>query len=585
MKYLRAFTLYLVGFLVLLGISAPLSAHADVQDFSFSSFEADYYLSRDEDNRSKLSVTEKLVAIFPDVDQNHGIERAIPKTYDEHTVNLHVQSVTKADGTPWNYSTYSQNDNLILRIGDANRYVQGEQTYIIKYTLQDVTKNFPAGDEFFWDTNGTEWPQTFYSNNVRVHLDESIHPYFDERLTCYTGQQGSSLSDCFYEYNAASGVLTFTATDLLTAGQNMSIVVGFQPNTFAGYAPRPLTTWDIILRIVLFIVAFIWYVLVPIRLLFWGTKQWQEQGRDKTTTTTVIPQYLPAKGVSMAVSDVVIHTGMRPKAVTATIIDLAVRHYIKIHEVKKREYELELIKEPINLNEQDQQVISLLFDEIQVVGRRIALKDKRNLYTGVQSIIKKSYAAAIADGYMADTRAIQKSMTIKAGIFLALAFFTLNPLLTIVSFAVIMLAAKMPARTPAGVTLKNYLDGTKMYMQVAEAERLKFLQSPDGASDIDVNNKAQVVKLYERLLPLAILYGIEKEWAKQFAPLYENQEPNWYSGNYTAFNAAVFANAMSSFSNSTAVSNFSPPSNSGSSGFSGGGSSGGGGGGGGGGGW
>jgi uncharacterized membrane protein len=74
-----------------------------------------------------------------------------------------------------------------------------------------------------------------------------------------------------------------------------------------------------------------------------------------------------------------------------------------------------------------------------------------------------------------------------------------------------------------------------------------------------------------------MLFGIEKQWVKEFAQLYE-QPPEWYAGS-GAFNAGYFAGSMSGFASASAAS-FSPPSSSG-----GGGSAGGGGGGGGGGGW
>lgn len=93
------------------------------------------------------------------------------------------------------------------------------------------------------------------------------------------------------------------------------------------------------------------------------------------------------------------------------------------------------------------------------------------------------------------------------------------------------------------------------------------------------------MKLYERVLPYAMLFGQEAEWNKQLGAYYEyiNSQPDWYQGNSTAFNAAIFVGAMSSFSTSTTT--YTISSSSSSSGSSGGGSSGGGGGGGGGGGW
>ena len=58
-----------------------------------------YALGRDSSKHSTLKVTETLVAEFPDVDQNHGIVRDIPSSYDGHSVHLKVLSVTDGAGT------------------------------------------------------------------------------------------------------------------------------------------------------------------------------------------------------------------------------------------------------------------------------------------------------------------------------------------------------------------------------------------------------------------------------------------------------------------------------------------------------
>jgi uncharacterized membrane protein YgcG len=145
---------------------------------------------------------------------------------------------------------------------------------------------------------------------------------------------------------------------------------------------------------------------------------------------------------------------------------------------------------------------------------------------------------------------------------------------------IVMIASQfMPARTALGVEKREYLLGLKLYMKMAEADRLKALQSPRGelTEKINVADNTQLVKLYEKLLPYAMLFGIEKDWAKEFSALY-TESPDWYAG-HSAFNAAYFAGSMASFGTASTQS-FTPPSSSGS-----GGSSGGGGGGGGGGGW
>ncbi|MEB0015237.1 hypothetical protein QN416_26965, partial [Glaciimonas sp. Cout2] len=65
-----------------------------------------------------------------------------------------------------------------------------------------------------------------------------------------------------------------------------------------------------------------------------------------------------------------------------------------------------------------------------------------------------------------------------------------------------------------------------MYIGVAETDRLRVLQSPQGALRspyrpepgspemmVDPGQPLQVLKLYERLLPFAVLFGQEKDWS------------------------------------------------------------------------
>src|SRR5581483_9368315 len=103
----------------------------NLQNFTVSSFTADYYIDRNGAKTSTLHTTEVITAQFPDYDQNHGILRAIPETYLGHTTSLTVDSVTDENSQPQPYSTSGQNGNLVLKIGDANTYVHGQKIYKI----------------------------------------------------------------------------------------------------------------------------------------------------------------------------------------------------------------------------------------------------------------------------------------------------------------------------------------------------------------------------------------------------------------------------------------------------------------------
>jgi uncharacterized membrane protein YgcG len=169
-----------------------------------------------------------------------------------------------------------------------------------------------------------------------------------------------------------------------------------------------------------------------------------------------------------------------------------------------------------------------------------------------------------------------------SGILAVIALVTLSPIVLIAAIICLIMAFTIKPLTDRGVALVRYLRGLQMYIKTAETDRLRMLQSPEGAQNIgmsvDPQDTRQLIKLYEAVLPYAILFGEEKEWNKVLGKYYQtvNENPMWFAGTYGAFNAAAFSTALSSFNTATYSS---------SGGSSGGGSSGGGGGGGGGGGW
>src|SRR3990167_274550 len=143
MKRLWVLFTLLASALLTAFITAPKTS-AGVQDFSFDSFSADYYLSRSEQKTPLLKVDEVLVARFPDFDQNHGIVRAIPERYQGHTLSLKILSVTDENGNPYHYTGSQQNDNEVIKIGDADRYGHGVKTYKIKYQIRNFINYQPA---------------------------------------------------------------------------------------------------------------------------------------------------------------------------------------------------------------------------------------------------------------------------------------------------------------------------------------------------------------------------------------------------------------------------------------------------------
>lgn len=114
---------------------SPGLASADVNDFVITSFTAEETLTRN-DPQGELHIVERINTDFHDY--NHGILRAIPNRYKNHSLQLKVNSITSDSGAPVEYTTYSSNGNTVLKIGSPSKTVTGAQEYTIDYTLRNV---------------------------------------------------------------------------------------------------------------------------------------------------------------------------------------------------------------------------------------------------------------------------------------------------------------------------------------------------------------------------------------------------------------------------------------------------------------
>ncbi len=582
MKRLLLFCLSLVAvFLVL-----PSSAHAAVNNFVITNYSIDYHLSKDSAGRSILLTKETITANFPVYAQNHGIERAIPQSYDGHPTSLSVGSVTNESGAKLTYTTYSSNGNEVVRIGDADRYVHGLQTYVLTYTQRDVTKYFAdtGRDEFYWDTNGTEWLVPIDNLTVNLTLDPSIQTALTGDTACYQGPAGATVPCSIVRDD--SGYHVSTAN--LSFSENATIVIGFKTGTFEPYQKtlfEKLIIWILIGWVVALPLIVIGTILIIVRYYRWTRRSNERQ--------TVVTEYLPPKDTSVTTAAAIIAKGR--SVFTAQLLDFAVRHYTKIIETRPKsfwrraEYDIEIIKDISSLRAEEQEILKDIFGETSV-GQRLVLKSLQNnttVYSRMQNNDKKLRDLMRGQYGLTAKDSAKSAWLKKLGLtLLVLSVPLLNPALLILAIGVLIASYTLWPLTDKGLELARYLDGLKQYIKVAEVERLKMLQSPEGAlkiGDVDVKDDGQLVKLYEEVLPYATLFGLEKEWNQRIGQYYESigKSPEWYAG-HGAFNAAVFSNSMTNFSSAAS---YTSASSSSSGGSSGGGSSGGGGGGGGGGGW
>ena len=539
------------------------TAFADVNDFVVKKFEADYYLSKDSENRSILKVVEEITVEFPDFDQNHGIERALPKKYQGHNSLQDDMKITR-NGESELVSSKTENGNVVFRIGKVDEYVHGEQKYRLEYSYRDVirddlkTENSNAKEQFFiWNTNGTQWRQNFRNLIARVHIPKELSSEYTG-LSCYFGEEGGK-EKCptakKSEESDGSIALTFGASSL-SVGQNVTFSIALKPDTFVGYQ-EPF--WVKYIGFLLWIVSAI-EVAITIYLIHLSLTRF----RSVKTGDPIVPQYLPSNDISLFESAVL--TKANSKVIAAMIIKMAINGNIKIIErdnkgvfSRGKEYILQKINnngltdnESITFNKifkgnkTEIKISSLrtdFFNDFSYYAEKV-MKDDR-FYSSISRTdvgIVLLLSMLVLLGVLYTTGAFEGMMDRYIGSLSILA------ILSIVNTVYSMILLSLHPLNMSGAKYKDYLDGLKLYMKLAEADRIKILQSVKGAERLEEIGESRV-KLYERLLPYAVLFGIEKSWLHVLSIEYGNTAPGWYDGT-TAFNAAVFAQSISSISSS-----------------------------------
>lgn len=579
----------------------------NVDDFSFRSFDAVYELSRDADGRSVLETTETLLAEFPEFDQNRGIRRAIPLSFDGHPTDLVVESVTDASGAPRAYETESDEAGEFLLVTiRSDDFVHGEQTYVISYRQQNVTfvPDDVAIDEFFWDVNGTGWRQPFGSVRAELQLSGDLVGALTGDSACYRGPAGSTQPCDSLDFEPPQVV---AEAAVLGPFENLSLAVAFQPGTFEPRDESFSASWAAISGAVTAAIA----ILAMLAAIVLRVVRW----RDHPGRGTIIAQYEPPEGISaMEAADLAGHPG---KGVTATILERAVAGELRVVETGRKRYAVDFVGG--ELGDRDAQAVVLaLYRGNPYPGARRELKTtdttvSRKLLALRQSVRKRVVSSGHRRSPDLGLRLLLGGVAAVAAIFsVVFGFFAIGDqrggIWPFVVIVVAGIAALVTAKLVAGVrplteegrSARDHLEGLRLYIRLAEADRLRVLQSPSGALRVGAAGTSDaaagavdpaaidpvaVLKLNERLLPYAVLFGLEREWSEELAALYarEGGSPDWYSGR-GGFNPGAFAVGVSSFSSVSSTSWSGSSSSSSSSGSGGGGSSGGGGGGGGGGG-
>jgi uncharacterized membrane protein YgcG len=559
----------IVTFLILL---APFYVSAQLRGEHVRSFETTAKINKD----GTVDIKEIIVYDFNGLER-HGIYRDIPyiKTNNEgkkFRMEIDSISVTDLEGNEHQFTRKEENGYLKLRIGNSNLTVTGLKTYIVSYRVSGALTYFSDHDELYWNMTGNSWEVPIAGAKAEVILPDPM-PSGNITAACFTGYQGSSNSYC--DLTVSEKEVAAVTKNILSSREGMTMVVGFPKNTVAVLEPKEVVGFfdtlfgKIILTLIIIIsviAAVAWYIIYPL----WVPVKWYLTGRDPETREGMVtawfepPKTEAGRLLTPAETGALIDENVHLRDVSATIVHLAQRSYLKIVEKKKNDFYLTKTKEYAG----DQSLLPFethLLKGLFTKKDEIHLKDAE-LYGTVQEVEKMIYEQLVENKFFPhNPQSVRTFYTIMAGI----AGVTFNlPLL----FVSLVFGRHMPKKTLTGAKTANFAQSLK-----------NFLGSQERQLEFQAKNQV----FFEKLLPYAVAFGVEKIWANRFKDI-NMTPPDWYQGydSHIAFTSGYLIGRLNSSFTSFRSSATPTRSSSGfSSGFSGGGFSGGGGGGGGGGSW
>lgn len=512
--------------------------------------------------------------------QKHGIIRKIPfiKTNEDgkrYKMEIYGISVFDEKNDRINYSINKSKEELELKIGDADTLVSGKKTYLITYKVKGAIAYYTDHDELYWNVTGDKNTISILKSGVSITLPDEAYTFGSVNVVCFTGSQGSKNKDC--STTTLGKEIQITSNIGLNPYEGLTIAVSFPKNIVSIMEPDEVgisnpvilfirKVFIILLKITLYSGIFWWNVFYPIKVFL----KWNKDKRNTNNLQRIVsawfksPETLDKRSLTPAETGALVDKNIDHKDITSTIIDLAQRGYLKIKVegkknttiIKNKDYENDS-----NILEFEKNLMEGIFKKGVLNERHIDdLSTDRSFYTCIEEF-KNNIAKRLVKEqlFKDDIKNVDNKFTI-LGTF---AFMSVN---IIGGIIFLIFGRKSAQRTPLGI--EKYSEGVSLK---------NFLISQDTQLNFQSDNQM----FFEKLLPYATAFGVEKIWAKRFESL-NMIKPDWYEGDIV--NAGVMTSLSSrmtsKISSNVSMMSSSRSSSGFSSGFSSGGHSGGGGGGG-----
>ncbi len=606
-----------------------------------SGFDATYELDED----GGVDVTETITQAFdPAMGVHHGIYRSITvrqgiegQSDSYRYYAMSGVSVSSPTGANSDVQTIDNASQITLKIGNANVTVSGTQTYVVRYHLAKVMNPQPNQTvELFYN---------IFTGDAMVKRQVSLAvtaPAVATQVRCGRGISGAPCD------SATAGSPARFSVSGLGSYEDLTIALSYPSSAFNALSPDIRSGGSVLGQgqaaaasyaalaggLLLPLLAAVgmgalvatrgrdeWYAgltpgLTPGAATAVPTappapglpspSSWASVTGTATTdrpqsaaptrrgrTPTIAVQFTPPSGVQPGLVGTVIDESADTLDVSATVIDLAVRGFLRIEEVageglfKRTDWRLtRLVPRPEeSLRPYESTVIDGLFGE----SNPVLLSDLKNHFAPALATAKREmYAEVVQRGWFRASPVRQRGAWQALGALLvgggAMSIPTLGALMRgvdrtaklglpvssgvilgigmIVAGVVVgILGARMAAKTAEGSAVLAQSLGFRQYLTTAEAGQIRWEEAQD---------------IFSRYLPYAIVFGVAERWASTFQRVAEAAAaagspltmPTWYLYQGSMFpDFGSIVSGVDDFSTSATGTFQSTPGSSGGSGF------------------
>ncbi|MBX4970868.1 DUF2207 domain-containing protein [Rhizobium binae] len=308
---------------LILMLAAPAVFAAEVID----SFTSDITLEKS----GAMTVTETITVNAEGNRINHGIFRDFPLYFTDaggrrRSVDFDMVSVSR-DGLDEPWHTESISGGIRIYAGSADVSVTpGRHRYVFTYRTNRQIRYFDDHDELYWNATGNGWIFPIRSATATVKLPPGVTA---TETTFFTGPQGATGKNARVSETAAG--LVFSTTAPLDANEGLTFAIRMPKGSIDPPGADMESTWwlkdnrDYFIGFGGLILVFAYYL-----------RSWLKVGRDPARGV-VVPRWDAPEGISPALVNYIDNKGFSGggwTALAATALDLAVRGYVKLEDLK-----------------------------------------------------------------------------------------------------------------------------------------------------------------------------------------------------------------------------------------------------------